>query len=290
MTPPATAYVVKTADEGEAGDPQAATMPMSTFVPPPAPSSSQMQYFPSGPPASQAGPPTGYQGYVPGASSRREGAAYMPYSAATASALEKPRESRSFLMPVIVGAVVALLALAAFSGWLVVNSQNKGPLSVTGNSKAPSPVPTAAPQPTKVPANAPDQDKVKEVVRVSNDEQIQAWKNLDENVLKGTRIGKVLDEQLDMVKQLKQNGMYAVPVNVELAFLDVQVKGDQATVRTKEVWTVTFYRKSDNRKIESKGPDTLTETYYLTKQNGKWLINNLVFNSENGVTPTPGGD
>jgi hypothetical protein len=258
-----------------------------------------MQYFASDAPSAQAasGPPTGYQGYVPGASSRREGAAYMPYSAGTASALEKPRESRSFLMPVIVGAVVALLALAAFSGWLVFNSQNNKTsgvstgTGVTGGSKPPSAVPTSAAQPTKVPANAPEKDKVKEVVRISNDEQIQAWKNLDENVLKGTRIGKVLDEQLEMVQQLRQNGMYAIPVNVELTFLDVQVTGNTAMVRTKEVWTVTFYRKSDNRKIESKGPDTLTETYYLEKQkDGKWLINKLVFDSENGVTPTPGGD
>jgi len=190
--------------------------------------------------------------------------------------------------------VVALLALAAFSGWLVFNSQNsqssQNAIGSGGNNKPPSAVPTTAAEPTKVPANAPEEDKVKEVVRISNDEQIQAWKNLDENVLKGTRTGNVLTEQIDMVRQLKQNGMYAIPVNVQLSFLDAKVNGDTATVRTKEVWTVTFYRKADNRKIESKGPDTLTETYYLVKQDGKWMINKLVFDSENGVTPTPGGD
>ena len=92
-----------------------------------------------------------------------------------------------------------------------------------------------------------------------------------------------------MVQQLKLNGMYAIPVNVDLKFRKVKVTGDTATVQTKEVWTVTFYRESDNKKIESRGPDTLTETYYLVKQqDGKWLINKLTFDSENGVTPTPG--
>src|SRR4051794_33955115 len=179
--PPSTAYVVKTsADaEGAASDPQAPTMPMSTFVPPPAPSSMPVQYFASEGaqgPAGPAGPSVGYQGYVPGASSRNEGAAYMPYSAGTAAPLEKSKNSRSFLMPIIVGAAVVLLGLAGFSGWLVANSKSETPAAPlsSGGAKPPTPVPTVGAQATRVPANAPEEDKVKEVIRVSNDEQITA--------------------------------------------------------------------------------------------------------------------
>jgi hypothetical protein len=212
----------------------------------------------------------------------------MPYSTGTASALEKPKDSRSFLMPIIIGAGVVLVALAIFSGWLVVNSKTGTSPGVAG--KSPSPVPTVAAQATKVPANAPEEAKVQEVIRTSNDEQIKAWRDLDSDILKGTRTGNVLQEQIGMVDDLKKGHMYAVPVNTELSFLDVKVTGDTATVRTREVWTVTFFRKEDNKKIEARGPDTLTETYYLIKQNGKWLINKLVFDDENGVTPTPGGN
>src|SRR4051794_6331560 len=233
--PPATSYVVKTTadDEAATGDPDVPPRYMSTFVPPPAPASSDTQYFASDNTAA-SGPPTGYQGYTPGASSRKEGAAYMPYSAGTAAAIEKPKESRSFLMPIIVGAGVVLVALAIFSGWLVANSgSNKSPVAA---GKSPSPVPTSAAQATKVPANAPEEDKVKEVIRTSNDEQIKAWRDLDANILKGTRTGKVLDEQVGMVEDLKKGHMYAIPVNVELSYLDVKVTGDTATVRTKEIW------------------------------------------------------
>ena len=52
MTPPVTAYVVKTTSdaEGPSGDPQAPTVPMSTFVPPPAPSGTDAHPSPSGSP------------------------------------------------------------------------------------------------------------------------------------------------------------------------------------------------------------------------------------------------
>ena len=127
------------------------------------------------------------------------------------------------------------------------------------------------------------------MVRLSNDEQIKAWRDLDENILKGTRIGQVLTEQVDMVQQLRQNGMFAVPENVELTFLSVDVKGDTATVRTKEVWNVTFYRMADKKQIEKRGPDTLTETYTLTKHDDKWMISKLEFD-EAKPSPTPGGN
>jgi hypothetical protein len=287
-SPSATSYVVKTTSDAEApsGDAQAPTVPMSTFVPASsAGTPAATQYFASESAPGQVGPSQGYQGYVPGASSRKEGAAYMPYSAGSAAPLEKPKESRSFLMPIIVVAGLVLVALAVFSGWLVLNNKpNNNPV---GAGQSPSPVPTAAAQATKVPANAPESDKVKEVIVTSNNEQIKAWRDLNSDILKGTRIGQVLTEQQQMVQQLKDGNMYAIPVNVELTFLDVKVNGDTATVRTKEIWTVTFYRKDDNKKIESRGPDTLTETYTLVKQNGKWLINKLVFDSENGTTPTP---
>jgi len=291
--PPPTSYVVKTTSDAEvpSGDPQAPTMPMSTLAPSPSGGApTPTQYFASEGASGQVGPSTGYQGYVPGASSRKEGAAYMPYSAGSAATLDKPKESRSFLMPIIIGAGAVLVVLAIFSGWLVFNNNNKQPANnPVAAGQSPSPVPTAAAQATKVPANAPETDKVKEVIVNSNNEQIQAWRDLNSDILKGTRTGQVLTEQQQMVQQLKDNNMYAIPVNVELTFLDAKVNGDTATVRTKEVWNVTFFRKADNKKIESRGPDTLTETYSLIKDKatGKWLINKLVFDSENGMTPTP---
>jgi hypothetical protein len=90
-----------------------------------------------------------------------------------------------------------------------------------------------------------------------------------------------------MVQELKQKNMYAVPENKRLDILDVKVEGDSATVRTLEVWTVTFYKSGDNTPIQSKGPDTLTETYYMVKQNGAWYVSRLVIDQNPG---TPTGD
>ena len=52
------------------------------------------------------------------------------------------------------------------------------------------------------------------------------------------------------------------------------------------MWTVTFYTKSDGKIVLATGPDTLQETYYLVKQDGKWLVNSLDIQKEN-VPGTP---
>lgn len=286
VIPPATAYVVKTSEPEGADAALAPTVPMGTYnAPPSVPPPAYSPYVPPSPSGSSPIPPPGPESYQQGTGPRQEGFAYAPYSSVTSSALEKPKESRSFLMPVIIVAAVVLLALAVLSAYLVLQKPNR---PATGGV-APSPVPTTAAESTKLPESATEEDKVKYIVRLSNDEQIKAWRDLDEEILKGTRIGQVLTEQIDMVQQLKQNNMYAIPENVELTFLSVVVKGDTATVRTREVWNVTFYRKADNKKIESRGPDTLTETYTLVKQDGKWLISKLEFDDmKTTPTPTPG--
>lgn len=271
-------YMVKTAppDEQETVS-NPVNPPASSFVPP----ASYGAYAPYG--ASQAPgpppPPAPPAGYAPPPSKRGEGATYTPYGTGPAAALERPRDTRSWLMPVIVAAAVVLLGLVFVSGYLVLTNRGTGQ-GATTSSKGPT---TGTGQDTtsgSLPANASEEDIIKDVVRRSNDEQIEAWRNLDEEILKGTRVGQVLTENIQMVQELKQNNMYAVPENQKLEIQDVKIDGDKATVNTLEVWTVTFYRKSDNKPVQSSGPDTLTETYYLQKIDGKWMIYNLVIHDE----------
>jgi hypothetical protein len=221
---------------------------------------------------------------MPGASGRKEGATYAPYVSGSVGALEKPRETRSWLMPVVVVAALVVLGLVAAGAYLVSNTASR----TTGSAGSSGSTSSSQGQGSKLPGSASEEDKVREVVRVSNDEQIKAWRDLDEEVLKGTRVGKLLDENIDMVRQLKASNLYAIPVNERLDIVEVKVEGNKATARTIEVWTVTFFQKSDNKKVESRGPDTFTETYYLVKQeDGRWMINNLIIDGEG--TPTTKG-
>jgi hypothetical protein len=217
--------------------------------------------------------PKAYQLYTPGASARREGFTYAPYGPEAVQQLEKPARTRSWLVPAIVAAVLVLLLLAGVSAYLLV--LNKTPAPATGS--APSVT-------TPLPANASEEDKIKAVVRQSNDDQIKALRNLDTEVLKSTYTGEVLAQNIAMVNDLKQQNMYAAPVNKRLDILDVKVDGDTAIVRTLEVWTVTYYTKGDNTPVKSMGPDTLTETYYMVKQNGSWFVSRLQIDEG---TPTP---
>ncbi len=260
--------------------------PYRAFVPPSEPTASAYSTpdasptigaIPPPPPASrvfeipQAGTGTSaYGNYAPPPSARAQGGAYAPYGSDAARPLEKPATQRSWLMPVVLASAAVLLLLALGGGYLLLNNKT--------NTTSGSIVST-------LPANASEEDKVKEVVRLSNEEQIKAWRDLDPDVLKGTRIGQVLDENIQMVQMLKSRDMYAVPVNQSLEFVDVKVQGDNATVRTIETWTVTFFKKSDNTAIQKNGPDTLHETYFMVKQNGKWFVKQLQIDGQSGSPP-----
>jgi len=199
---------------------------------------------------------------------------YAPYSADAARKLEAQKPQRNWLVPSVIGAGVLLLVLLLLGGVLLLAPKNNG----TANS--------AGTNPQAVPQGATDEETIKNVIKQSNDEQITAWRNLDTEVLKGTRTGQVLDENIQAVQELQSKNMYAVPVNKSLEYGEIKVDGDKATAKTVEVWTVTFYSKSDDKVILATGPDTLEETYYLVKQNGKWLVNSLDIVKRDPGTPT----
>jgi hypothetical protein len=208
-------------------------------------------------------PPSG----VPG---RAEGGTYAPYSADVARKLEAQKPARSWLVPSVAAAAILLLLLLAVGAFLLLQPKNG---NTAGNS-----VTTSG---QNVPAGASDEDTIKAVIKQSNDEQITAWRTLDTEVLKGTRTGQVLTENIQAVQELQNKGMYAIPENKSLVYGEIKVNGDTATAKTVEVWTVTFYTKSDGKVVLATGPDTLQETYYLVKQNGKWLVNSLDIQKQN---------
>jgi hypothetical protein len=215
---------------------------------------------------------------APGAAAaRREGAAFVPYSGSAAAAIEKPKDQRSWLVPVIIGAAVVLLGLVLISAYLVVSGK-----SGTGSSNAPAQSSGATgsesdmsePSPTALPSNATDEMKLRDVIYRSNENQIESWKNLDEGVLKKNYTGKALDENINQVRELQRQGMYAIPHNESLQILDVTVNGDTATAHTKEKWTVNYYNKANNALI-TRQSYSLSETYHFVKQDGIWYINQL---------------
>lgn len=175
----------------------------------------------------------------------KEGGMYVPYGTEATTHLEKANRAPTRISPIIVVAGALLLALAGLTAFLLFS-------------------------PT-------EEERVKQVVHRSNEEQIKAWRDLDIEVLKGSRTGPVLAENIAYVEDLKKKNMYAVPVLGSLDIKEVKIEGDSATVRTIETWSVTFYNRQDNKVVDSQPPQTLAETYFMVKQNGKWLVERLDF-------------
>lgn len=249
------------------------------FIPPPySPSTSPQGAVPPPPPPqyAAAGTATGRQAGPP-AELRAEGGTYLPYAKDVVRTLEDKKPERTWLIPTIVTLSVVLLALVSVGGYLWLNGRDS-----TGSAG------TQAGSGRQAPIGSSEEEIIKQVIRQSNDEQIKAWRELDTEVLTGTRTGQVLQENIDAVEQLKSRDMYAVPVNHRLDFGKITINGNNATAETIEEWTVTFYQRSDDKVIDKDGPRLLSEVYYLVKQDGKWLISELDIENVPGITPVPG--
>ncbi len=202
----------------------------------------------------------------------KEGGMYVPYGTEAKTHLESASSPRSRVMPVIIISAILLIGLASLAAFLLVGRQPTQQLVVQPSLK-----PTITAADCDLPANPTEEDRVTQVVCVSNEEQIKAWLDLDIEVLRGSRTGAVLAENIAYVEDLKAKNLYALPVLEDLDVKEVKISGDTATVSTVETWSVTFYNRSDNMIVETSPPQTLAETYHMVKQNGKWLVERLVF-------------
>ncbi len=319
------AYIVKTSPDAVSFGSPASAAPTNAFEPPsiPPPPSSVPGAPASDPQATamQSRPAqyTGYQAYDPNASGRKEGGVYTPYAQGTATSIEKVKEPRSWLIPVIVIAALLLVGLAVIG--FLAGQQNKGPAAGNNNtpvagigaqaSPAPttqsgnsgssgSPVKPPAVTATELPASASEEDKIKAVIVRSNEQQIRAWRELNTDILSENYTGNALIENKQEVQQLIQLNLYAIPEMLNLKISDdikIAGSGDSptATAHTVETWRVTYYDKATNTKNKTDGPTTYNEIYHLIKQKpnanqpAKWMITDLEIPTPVPVVPTRPG-
>lgn len=222
---------------------------------------------------------------------RSEGGTYLPYSTEAARHLETKKNSRSWLIPSIIVAAVALLVIGSVAAFLVLNGQRAAnPTSQLPTTQEGTQQLQCSDLLSKLESGgsgSDNEDTLRGIICKSNDEQIKAWRELDTEILKGTRTGQALEENIQAVLDLRNKGLYALPDNKSIEFGEVKFEGDKATAKTVEVWTVTFYSKSDNRVVlPPQGPDTLRETYHFVKIDGKWLITSVdIVPNEPPITP-----
>ena len=251
--------------------PQASTLPIA---PPPVPPYSTYGAattdFSTTPPTSSTAPTQ---------ANPTTGGTYVPYSTDAAKQLQAGTPGRPWLVPAIVIGALALLVLVGVSGFLVLNGKQATPSSAVSVSGCSALIGQT---------NSSDQNTMlKAIICQSNDEQIQAWHDLNTDILKGTRTGQALTDNIQAVQELQAKKMYALPVNKSIKFGNISVTGNTATVQTEEVWSVTFFNKDNGQTLQTQGPDTLQELYHFVKQNDKWLIESVDIVQTNVPNPSP---
>ena len=217
----------------------------------------------------------------PNAGERAPGqATFVPYDNEAVRRIEKQMPNNAWLMPTIFIAGAILLLLVGATLFLLLSNRSPAPGSqiASGGVVQPTtvlPPPTALPQPTAIiqptvppeptiavklllppqvvplpcalPDGATPQQAVIYRVCRSSEEQIKAWRDLDTEVLKGSRTGNDLKENIERVEKYKADKQYANPELLKLTVVGLQIDGESALVRTTEVWSVTTYSSVDNK-------------------------------------------
>jgi hypothetical protein len=186
-----------------------------------------------------------------------------------ADAPTSPRR-RSWGLPAVAVSGALLLVLAGIALYFTFASGTRT-LNVSENE------PPGLEQRCPKTGETSEEAELKRVICISNEEQIWAMSKLNTEVLKGSRTGRALEENIDEVEKLRKHNIYGEPVNLELKFLDVKIEGEKATVKTYERWMVSFYQQNDKKLVQKLGPDAYNETYHMVKLDGKWLIERVDF-------------
>jgi hypothetical protein len=130
--------------------------------------------------------------------------------------------------------------------------------------------------------------QIRAAVEASNNAQIEALRTLDPKVLDNAVIGKARSDNLAMIAALQQQGVYAEATLNHIEYRAARAQdADHATIRTVESWTTTYYRRSDKRAVNRRTSTGLDEIYYLVRQDGKWIVEQIDIRDANA---TPGTD
>jgi len=186
----------------------------------------------------------------------------------------------------LIGVTIYLLSVNRTPGPGDQIASDQGGLAPSG-----TPQPFVLPQHVTLPCQAVaggsvEQEIVYTVCR-SSEEQITAWHDLNIDILRGTRTGAELENNIKQIRTFQAKNQYADPKLHELIILSVNQDGKTATVTTSEIWSVTLYSKVDNAVLEKTGPTTYPETYHMVNQDGKWLLEKVDIFQPTPASPVP---
>ena len=160
----------------------------------------------------------------------------------------------------------------------------------TRGSARPTAAPVAASTPV-VGGYQPSTDAERAIVaavQANNAAQIAALQQADPGPLAGKMTGSALTDNQQMVKDLQDQGLTqdARLIHIEYSKPAIQ-SGTQATIRTVEQWESSFRQVGTGKVVQTVPPQTLHETYYLTQQNGVWLVERVDIVENPAATPDP---
>ncbi len=251
----------------------------------------------------------------PAASERATGqATFVPYEGDAIRQIEGQKPNNGWLVPAVIIAGAILLLLVGATVFLLLANSNRPPapgsqIASGGLEPTPAPpAPTAIPRPTVIlpptvapeptialellvppkaialpcalPAGATTKEAIFYRVCRSSEEQIVAWRDLNTDVLKGSRTGGDLAENIQRVEKYKKDKQRADPVLHSLTIVGLKLDKESAFVRTSEVWSVTTFSSTNNSVLTKTGPTPYSEVYHLVKQNDKWLVDKVVFENQ----------
>jgi hypothetical protein len=146
------------------------------------------------------------------------------------------------------------------------------PTAVAPAATQPAAAPPAPPAATAVPATPDVRAEVRKAVENSNTVWAIASFSLEPERLREVYAGTWLTQNMAAINQLKAEGKYRDAIPREIRQLSVEVTGDQAVVKTHEVWADRVYFSGSKQLVSERDPWVLDQTYFLQRIDGRWYV------------------
>jgi hypothetical protein len=193
---------------------------------------------------------------------------------------------------------VAAIAVPGLIAWayvaLVRDGNVTGPPPAAAKRAVETPPPSApglglasAPPAAEAPLVSTE-TLLKQAVERAGDADMRAWRELDPAPLAGAYADEELTRRMEMVADLRRDGLYGVARREDVWYGEIVVSpdGKTATVRATAVWETKFHSTADGRCVGWWPPTEIPQTLHLAERGGAWVVTNIDFHTA-GPTETP---
>jgi hypothetical protein len=124
--------------------------------------------------------------------------------------------------------------------------------------------------------------EIKEFIKFVDDIEIQAFRNLNPNILSRAYTGQALQRLEHQINELREQNVYKASTLEGQQFHDIKISPDGTFAKAEitEKWSTEVFTTETNKLLGKYPPYDTTQIVYLEKSQNQWRVSSVEFQGE----------